>query len=144
MVRVVLCFQPAPNGHPECLAGKTFVISGVLDSLYRPDAENLIKRHGGRVTGSVSGRTSFLLCGENTGQSKLQAVSSIVHLSHVMSTVATAWDGHRIECTVQWSVLEAAGAVLGTLLRNSKEIPRSFSQELLWASSWDSWLSSDV
>ena len=63
------------------------MISGVLDSLYRPEAENLIKKHGGRVTGSVSGKTSFLLCGENTGQTKLQAVSTDVSSTLLQSSV---------------------------------------------------------
>jgi replication factor C subunit 1 len=35
----------------------------VLESLDRDDAQDLIKRYGGRVTGSVSGKTDFLLVG---------------------------------------------------------------------------------
>ncbi|KAL2337065.1 hypothetical protein Fmac_011511 [Flemingia macrophylla] len=38
-----------------------------LDSLEREEAEDLIKRHGGRVTGSVSKKTNFLLCDEDIG-----------------------------------------------------------------------------
>ncbi|CAI0447581.1 unnamed protein product [Linum tenue] len=49
-----------PEGAPDCLAGLTFVIS-----LEREEAEDLIKRHGGRITGSVSKKTSFLLCDED-------------------------------------------------------------------------------
>ncbi|ONK76241.1 uncharacterized protein A4U43_C03F25480 [Asparagus officinalis] len=49
--------REVPEGAPECLAGLTFVISGTLDSLEREEAEDLIKRHGGRVTGSVSKKT---------------------------------------------------------------------------------------
>lgn len=52
-----------PVGHPDCLTKYTFVLSGVLDSMYRHEATDYIKRHGGRVTTSVSGKTSFLLCG---------------------------------------------------------------------------------
>ena len=66
--------QPAPLGHPDCLTGKTFVITGVLDSLYRPEAETLIKRHGGKCTGSVSGKTTFLVVGMNCGKSKTKTV----------------------------------------------------------------------
>ncbi|GFR43759.1 hypothetical protein Agub_g4871 [Astrephomene gubernaculifera] len=62
--------KEAPRGHPDCLTGRTFVITGVLDSLMRPDAEDLIKRHGGKVTQSVSGRTAFLVAGHNCGRSK--------------------------------------------------------------------------
>lgn len=50
--RLVVCdAQEVPEGHPECLTGKTFVITGTMDSLRRKDAEELVKRHSGRVTG---------------------------------------------------------------------------------------------
>ena len=45
-----------------------------MDSLYRGEAEDLIKRHSGRVTGNVSGRTTFLLVGQQCGQSKTRQV----------------------------------------------------------------------
>ncbi|CAN0923373.1 Replication factor C subunit 1 [Linum grandiflorum] len=57
--------KEVPEGAPDCLAGLTFVISGTLDSLEREEAEDLIKRHGGRITGSVSRKTSYLLCDED-------------------------------------------------------------------------------
>ncbi|KAI5667092.1 hypothetical protein M9H77_16945 [Catharanthus roseus] len=57
--------KETPEGAPDCLAGLTFVISGTLDSLEREEAEDLIKRHGGRVTGSVSKKTNYLLCDED-------------------------------------------------------------------------------
>ncbi|KAF9684818.1 hypothetical protein SADUNF_Sadunf04G0158200 [Salix dunnii] len=57
--------KEVPEGAPNCLAGLTFVISGTLDSLEREEAEDLIKRHGGRITGSVSKKTSYLLCDED-------------------------------------------------------------------------------
>jgi hypothetical protein len=52
----VILFHPqaAPQGHPDCLTGKTFVVSGVLDSLTRGEAEDFIKRHGGKVWGHAS------------------------------------------------------------------------------------------
>lgn len=67
--------QEKPLGQSNCLKGKTFVITGTLDSLYRNEAEDYIKRHSGRVTGSVSGKTTFLLVGENSGNSKVNQVS---------------------------------------------------------------------
>ncbi|RVW36293.1 Replication factor C subunit 1 [Vitis vinifera] len=57
--------KEVPEGASDCLAGLTFVISGTLDSLEREEAEDLIKRHGGRVTGS-----NFLLCDEDIGGNK--------------------------------------------------------------------------
>ena len=71
-----LLLQTYPQGHPECLKGKRFVISGTLDSLFRHEATDLIQKHSGRVTGSVSGSTSFLLCGESTGNSKYNKVGT--------------------------------------------------------------------
>ncbi|KAL6497828.1 replication factor C subunit 1 [Orobanche hederae] len=59
--------KEVPEGAAGCLDGLTFVISGTLDSLEREEAEDLIKRHGGRVTGSVSKKTNYLLCDEDVG-----------------------------------------------------------------------------
>lgn len=61
--------QP-PRGHPDALSGKTFVISGVMDSMLRSEMEEYVKMHGGRVTSQVSGKTSYLIVGEHTGKSK--------------------------------------------------------------------------
>ena len=49
------------------LAGSTFVITGALPVLSRSEAAELIQRHGGKVTGSVSRKTDYLLCGEKAG-----------------------------------------------------------------------------
>jgi replication factor C subunit 1 len=57
------------------LKDKTFVITGVLDSLWRNEAEDLVKRHSGRVTSAVSGKTTFLVAGTQAGKSKMKAVS---------------------------------------------------------------------
>lgn len=62
--------KEVPEGAPECLAGLVFVISGTLDSLEREEAEDLIKRHGGRVTSAVSKKTTYLLVDEDIGGSK--------------------------------------------------------------------------
>ncbi|XP_042483275.1 replication factor C subunit 1 isoform X1 [Macadamia integrifolia] len=62
--------KEVPEGSPGCLAGLTFVISGTLDSLEREEAEDLIKQHGGRVTGSVSKKTNYLLVDEDIGGRK--------------------------------------------------------------------------
>ena len=55
---------------PQLLAGLTFVITGTLPSMSRAEAKSLIERHGGKVTGSVSGRTAYLLVGEAPGGAK--------------------------------------------------------------------------
>lgn len=66
-----------PQGAENCLAGLTFVISGTLDSLEREEAEDLIKSHGGRVTGSVSKKTSYLLVDEDIGGRKSQKAKEL-------------------------------------------------------------------
>ena len=53
------------------LAELTFVITGTLATQSRREAKALIEAHGGKVTGSVSGKTSYLLAGESPG-SKLR------------------------------------------------------------------------
>ncbi|CAM6084916.1 unnamed protein product [Calypogeia fissa] len=62
--------KEVPQGAENALAGLTFVISGTLDSLEREEAEVLIKSHGGRVTGSVSKKTDYLLADEDVGGAK--------------------------------------------------------------------------
>ena len=49
------------------LSGQTFVITGTLPNLSRKDAKEMIESNGGRVTGSVSKKTSYLVLGENPG-----------------------------------------------------------------------------
>ncbi|GBG82876.1 hypothetical protein CBR_g36402 [Chara braunii] len=66
-----------PQGDETCLKGLTFVISGTLDSLEREEAEVLIKSHGGRVTSSVSKKTSFLLADEDVGGRKSQKAKEL-------------------------------------------------------------------
>ncbi len=65
-------------GHPECLSGKTFVITGSLETLTRTEAKDLIQRHSGRVTGSVSGKTTFLLAGRESGSRKVKTVGALL------------------------------------------------------------------
>ena len=72
---------PVPVGHPDCLTGLTFVVSGVLDSMERPVFEDFVRRHGGRITSSVSGKTDFLVVGDKVGRTKVEkAVEKGVNL----------------------------------------------------------------
>lgn len=52
----------------------TFVITGVLESLERDEAKSLIEKYGGKVTGSISKKTSYLVVGRDAGESKLTKV----------------------------------------------------------------------
>ena len=67
--------KAAPKGG-ALLAGKTFVVTGTLQSYGRDDVEALIKQHGGKATGSVSSKTDFVLAGENAG-SKLDKAKEL-------------------------------------------------------------------
>ncbi len=62
---------PPPGEGP--LAGKTFVLTGTLPSLTREEATQLIVRAGGKVTGSVSRKTDYLVAGESPGSKLAQA-----------------------------------------------------------------------
>lgn len=65
---------PVPKG--DKLAGLTFVITGTLPTMKREEAKALIEQNGGKATGSVSKKTSYLLAGEEAG-SKLTKAQSL-------------------------------------------------------------------
>ena len=58
------------------LAGMKFVITGTLESMSRDQAKEIIERKGGKVSGSVSKKTDWLIMGENPG-SKLDDAKSL-------------------------------------------------------------------
>lgn len=55
----------------QTLNGKAFVVSGVFSKVSRNEIKDLIEKHGGKNTGSISSKTSYVLAGENMGPSKL-------------------------------------------------------------------------
>ncbi|MCB9743136.1 MAG: NAD-dependent DNA ligase LigA [Alphaproteobacteria bacterium] len=67
--------EPEAAG-PQPLAGLTFVITGTLPSLGRNDAKSMVEAAGGKVSGSVSAKTSYLLAGDSAG-SKLTKAQSL-------------------------------------------------------------------
>ena len=62
---------PAEQTGGKALAGMKFVFTGGLERFSRSDAKRLIEENGGRVVGSVSGETTYIVAGEDPG-SKLQ------------------------------------------------------------------------
>ena len=65
--------QSKSDRSSQIFAGKTFVITGTLPSLKRDEAKKLIEQAGGKVTGSISKKTDYLLLGENAGSKLAKA-----------------------------------------------------------------------
>ena len=57
----------AGAGEAGPLSGMTFVVTGTLAGFTRDDISEFIQQHGGKVTSSVSKKTSYLVLGENPG-----------------------------------------------------------------------------
>ena len=71
-VRTEASFVPTNDN----LSGLTFVLTGTLDGMTRDEAEAMIKAAGGKVTGSVSKKTSYVVAGTQAG-SKLTRAQSL-------------------------------------------------------------------
>ncbi len=61
-----------PEGEPMAvvnspIAGKTFVLTGALPTLTRDEAKDMIEAQGGKVAGSVSKKTDFVVAGADAG-----------------------------------------------------------------------------
>ena len=72
------CGVTWPEGEPAVLAprpllGKTFVITGTLPSLSRDEAKDMIELAGGKVAGSVSKKTDFVVAGSDAGSKLVKA-----------------------------------------------------------------------
>ncbi|TPP59788.1 Replication factor C subunit 1 [Fasciola gigantica] len=60
-----------PKGTPDCLKGKTFLITGILECIERDDAHALIERCGGKVMKTLGKKTGYLIVGREAGAGKL-------------------------------------------------------------------------
>jgi DNA ligase (NAD+) len=69
----VVCLLPHGTSVTQTFAGKTFVLTGTLPSLGREEAKAMIKERGGKVSSSVSKKTSYLLLGAEPGSKLAEA-----------------------------------------------------------------------
>jgi DNA ligase (NAD+) len=72
-VNLVVAEPEAGPAQDHPLAGLTFVITGTLPGMSRDDAKGLIEANGGKVTGSVSSKTSYLVVGDKPGSKLAKA-----------------------------------------------------------------------
>jgi DNA ligase (NAD+) len=75
-VRTEAIEAPSAESTDQRFAGKVFVLTGTLPALTRDDARGLIEAAGGRVTGSVSKKTDYVLAGADPG-SKLDKANEL-------------------------------------------------------------------
>ncbi|KAK9247244.1 replication factor RFC1 C terminal domain-containing protein [Lipomyces tetrasporus] len=66
-----------PVGEENCLAGLTFVFTGILNTLPRDEGVDLVKRYGGRVTTAPSRNTSYIVLGQEAGAKKLETIEKL-------------------------------------------------------------------
>ncbi len=71
----VVCLQPERSNVEQIFADMTFVLTGTLPSLSREEAKDMIKERGGKVSGSVSKKTDYLLAGEEAGSKLADATA---------------------------------------------------------------------
>ncbi len=64
------------EGTTEILSGKTFVVTGTMQSMSRDEIKKLIENNGGKVTSSVSKKTDYVVAGDSPG-SKLEKANSL-------------------------------------------------------------------
>jgi DNA ligase (NAD+) len=66
-----------PQAVSDRFAGLTFVLSGVFENYSREQLQTLIQQHGGKITGSISKKLSYLVAGDNMGPAKREKATTL-------------------------------------------------------------------
>ncbi len=86
----VVTFDTTAEKASDKLLGLTFVITGTLPGMKREEAGELIEKNGGKVSSSVSKKTSYLLCGADAGSKLTKALSlgvEVIDLDGLMGMI---------------------------------------------------------
>ncbi|MGA2090788.1 MAG: NAD-dependent DNA ligase LigA, partial [Endomicrobiales bacterium] len=85
--------EPEKNSGPTPLSGKTFVLTGELKTMSRPEAEAKIRTLGGNPTSSVSKKTDYVVVGENPGSKYSKARKLEVTILNEEQFIAVLQEG---------------------------------------------------
>lgn len=66
-----------PEAAENCLVGLTFVFTGTMPNLSREEGQAAVKKYGGKVTSSISGKTSCVVLGEDAGPKKIEQIKKL-------------------------------------------------------------------
>lgn len=69
--------KPFPVGEDNCLAGLSFVFTGILETLSREGVQELVTGYGGKVTITPNNKTSFVVMGTDPGPSKHRKIAGL-------------------------------------------------------------------
>ena len=69
--------EEALEGQTDKLKGQTFVVSGVFEKVSRTELKKMIEDNGGKVSGSISSKTSYVVAGDKMGPSKKEKAATL-------------------------------------------------------------------
>ena len=148
-----------PEGAENCLAGQTFVFTGLLDALGRDEGQELVKRYGGKVMTAPSSKTSFVVLGNDAGPKKLETIAkfnlktinedglfALIHNLPANGGDSQRAEQHEKKRQIEEQKMkdavaeidkeerkrEAAMKKSGSELEKTKEIPRTEVDNRLW------------
>lgn len=88
--------EPEAVADNKLIRGKTFVLTGTLPTLTRPEAKAMIEAQGGKVTGSVSSKTDYVVAGSSAGSKLTRAEELSVAIINEEALIALV-DGNSLE-----------------------------------------------